>query len=246
MIGNSRLHWGYFCGDILQKTWHTQHLNKIEELNNIFESQIPFLSAQNLPLYIASVVPSQTNLYAKLPHTIFIKKDDIPIKKVYSTIGIDRLLALFGAGCIYGFPCLVIDGGTALTFTGANDNAEFIGGAILPGVNLQLQSLAFQTSALPITQVTNNLPIRWAKNTQDAIRSGIIYTLIYGIKSFIEDWQSQFSRSKIILTGGDALIIKQYLDESFPEITNHIIVDSDLIFQGIKSVKRGARFYGKT
>lgn len=235
-IGNSRLHWGYFCGGILQKTGNTPHLKKIEELTTIFSAQIPFISAQKLPLYIASVVPSQTGLMEKLPKTIIINQSDIPIKKIYATIGIDRILALWGAGCVYGFPCLVIDAGTALTFTGANSQAELVGGAILPGVNLQLKSLALNTAALPATTIPPNLPPRWAKNTSDAISSGVIYTIIAGIKNFIEDWQSQFSNSNIILTGGDGTILKDYLQSNFPAIANQIIIDSNLIFWGIKSV----------
>lgn len=235
IIGNSRLHWGYFGGEILQKTGKAQHLKKIEELTTIFSSQIPFLYPQKLPLYVASVVPSQTALMQKLPETTVIHPHDIPIKKTYSTLGIDRILALWGAGCVYGFPCLVIDAGTALTFTGANFKAELVGGAILPGVNLQLKSLAVNTAALPLTTIPPHLPPRWAKNTSDAIKSGVIYTIIAGIKNFIEDWQTQFLDSKIILTGGDGIILKDYLSSNFPEIASQIIIDSNLIFWGIRS-----------
>jgi type III pantothenate kinase len=236
MIGNSRFHWGYFRGSILDQTWHTPPLQSLQELETVFSSQIPFLAVQKLPLFVASVVPSPTDWLEKMLKIIVIKHQDIPIKKTYSTIGIDRILALWGAGIVYGFPCLVIDGGTALTFTGANLKAELVGGAILPGVNLQLQSLALHTAALPSTNIPDNLPPRWANNTSDAIKSGVIYTIMAGIKNFIEHWQNQFSSSKIILTGGDGMILKHYLDYTFPETGNRIMLDNDLIFWGIKAV----------
>jgi type III pantothenate kinase len=236
MIGNSRLHWGYFCGENLQQTWHISHLKTKEDLDNLLPPQLNSLFKQTLSLYIASVVPSQTQFYLNLPQTIIINKKDIPLKGIYNTIGIDRLLALWGAGYKYGFPCLVIDGGTALTFTGANQNQELVGGAILPGVKLQLKSLAINTAALPNTKLTPILPSRWAKNTPDAIRSGVIYTIIAGIKNFIEDWQNQFPHSNIFLTGGDAFTLKAYLDSEFNDFANQIIVDSDLIFYGMRSL----------
>lgn len=237
MIGNSRLHWGYFCGENLQQTWNTSHLQKREDLDRILPTPLNTLFKQSLPLYIASVVPFQTQFYLNLPQTIIINKNDIPLKGIYNTIGIDRLLALWGAGYKYKFPCLVIDGGTALTFTGANQNQELVGGAILPGVTLQVKSLAINTAALPNTKLTPILPSRWAKNTPDAIRSGVIYTIISGIKNFIEDWQNQFPHSNIILTGGDALLLKDYLNSEFHGFANQIIVDSNLIFYGMRSQK---------
>lgn len=237
MIGNSRLHWGYFWGDILKKTWNTPHIKKIEELNPIFASQIPFLSNDELPLYVASVVVSQTTLFQKLSKTIMIQRHDIPIKNVYPTIGIDRILALYGAGCIYGFPCLVIDGGTALTFTGVNINKNLVGGAILPGLSLQFKSLASHTDALHHPTILKELPPRWGKNTSDAIRSGIIYTILAGINNFIQDWQTQFPTSKIILTGGDGIILQSYLESLFPKIAAQVTVDSDLIFWGMMRLR---------
>jgi len=44
-----------------------------------------------------------------------------------------RALAVLGAGKKYGFPCLVIDAGTALTFTGVDRDKKLVGGAIDPG-----------------------------------------------------------------------------------------------------------------
>lgn len=238
MIGNSRLHWGYFTGDTLKHSWNTNHLSSSEELATIFPPQLQYLSTQKIPLYLASVVPSQTNLYINQTETQIIQLENISLKGVYPTMGIDRALALWGAGCVYGFPCLVIDGGTALTFTGANEEGELIGGAILPGVRLQLQSLAVNTAALPALDLIADLPPRWAKTTPEAIRSGVIYTIIAGIKNFIAHWQGQFSLSKIVITGGDAVTLKDYLNQCFPDIAEEIILDSELVFWGMRAVKQ--------
>jgi len=224
MIGNSHLHWAYFKQDVLIKTWHTNH----NSINNI---------DSNIPLCLASVVPEKTELFLDYPDLHLIQLTDIPLKNLYLTLGIDRALAVLGSGENYGFPSLVIDGGTALTLTGVNQNKELIGGAILPGLGLQFQSLAIKTAALPRLNLPKTLPTRWAMNTQDAIASGIIYTLLTGIMGFIEDWLKQFPDSKIIFTGGDGEKLLGYLNELYPELTKSFKFDPNLIFWGMRSLK---------
>ncbi|MEB3121385.1 MAG: pantothenate kinase [Snowella sp.] len=224
MIGNSHLHWSYFEQNILIKTWQTNH----DSITNFPE---------NILLYLASVVPKQTEFFLEYPALKLIQLTDIPLKKLYPTLGIDRALAVLGSGETYGFPSLVIDGGTALTFTGVNQDRELIGGAILPGLGLQFQSLSVKTAALPRLHLPQSLPNRWAINTEDAIASGILYTLLTGITSFIEDWLKQFPNSKIIFTGGDGARLLSYLNEIYPDIANDCKFDPNLIFWGMRSLK---------
>ena len=224
MIGNSHLHWAYFEQNILIKTWQTNH----DSIANF---------PANIRLYLASVVPEQTKLFLDYPYLKLLQLADIPLKNLYPTLGIDRALAVLGSGEIYGFPSLVIDGGTALTFTGVNQDRELIGGAILPGLGLQFQSLSVKTAALPRLNLPQSLPNRWAMNTEDAIASGIIYTLLSGIMSFIEDWLKQFPNSKIIFTGGDGERLLSYLNEIYPDIANDCKFDPNLIFWGMRSLR---------
>lgn len=251
MIGNSRLHWAWFVGATLQEAWDTNHLPTvgIESLIQHWASGVMpqeilpsvFLHSSNspsqIPLYLASVVPAQTTLWQTYPTANVITLGHLPLKGLYPTLGIDRALALLGAGETLGYPVLVIDAGTALTFTGADTEQKLIGGAILPGLSLQLQSLAQRTAALPAIQLPPQLPSRWAKQTSVAIESGIIYTVLAGIRDFIEDWRSQFPNSQIALTGGDALLLLTYLQVQFPETADQLITDPHLIFWGMRSVR---------
>jgi type III pantothenate kinase len=191
----------------------------------------------NTHLYLASVVPKQTELFLDYPDLNLIQLTDIPLKNLYPTLGIDRALAVLGSGETYGFPSLVIDGGTALTFTGVNQNRELIGGAILPGLGLQFQSLSLKTAALPRLNLPQSLPTRWAMNTEDAIASGILYTVLSGLVNFIEDWLGQFPKSNVILTGGDGERLLHYLQEIYPNVANYCKFDPHLIFWGTRSLK---------
>lgn len=251
MIGNSRLHWAWFVDATLQEAWDTHHLSVsaiAQRVQGWVSGIIPEeilpseLRSQEsdtsklLPLYLASVVPSQTKLWQAYPATKVITLADVALTGVYPTLGIDRALALFGAGETFGYPVLVIDAGTALTFTGASAYRQMKGGAILPGLRLQLQSLAKNTAALPTTSLPSQLPSRWAMQTPSAIESGVIYTVLAGIRDFVEDWQSQFPDSRIAITGGDSQILLTYLKAQFPQTGCKLIADSHLIFWGIRSI----------
>ncbi len=258
-VGNSRLHWAWFAGKTLKGTWDIEqvpvtaiastiaqwtpeHLPEIlfppgsirEHIEQVCHAQ----SSCHLPLYVASVVPAQTALWRAYPLMQAIALDQLPIHGLYPTLGIDRVLTVVGAGLTLGYPVLAIDAGTALTFTGADAQRQLVGGAILPGLRLQLQALAEHTAALPMVETPTGaqLPARWAKNTPEAIASGIVYALLAGIRDFIKSWREQFPDSAIAFTGGDGTTLFNYLSQSTPELMEGISVHPHLLFQGINAV----------
>ena len=235
-IGNSRWHWGLFANDKLLETKAHQHLTGTGDRDRSIDSICESQSLSILPVCLISVVPQQTKLWLNYQNLQQLTLDDIPLRNIYPTMGIDRAMAVWGAGETYNYPCLVIDGGTALTFTGVNENKELVGGAILPGLRSQLVSLHQKTSALPQVILPECLPTRWALNTNEAIASGIIYTVIAGIQSFIKDWYEKFPQSAIILTGGDADLLLKYLQIYSFHLNKSLMVDRNLIFWGTKSL----------
>ena len=251
MVGNSRLHWGLFIDKTLSASGDTFHLSEsiIKQLAEYptldnwltvisLPRNVPIIPDFPIPLIFASVVPSQTTLWQIYPYLRLITLEDVPLEGMYPTLGIDRALAVWGAGISWGFPTLVIDTGTALTFTGVDDNKCLIGGAILPGLGLQLSTLGQKTGQLPLleTSLMTTLPPRFATNTLEAIQSGIIYTLLSGIKDFIEAWWGLFPNSQIVMTGGDSKVLNNYIYQQFPDIATRLIVDNNLIFQGIGNI----------
>jgi type III pantothenate kinase len=267
-IGNSRLHWAWFIGETLIYAWDTNYLpvNVVQQLaqcqtledlpteifpfksrsegenQSIWEKILPLPFSPPLALLLSSVVPSQTELWQNYPIVRVITLDQIPLHGMYPTLGIDRALALWGAGQRWGFPMLVIDGGTALTFTGADANYCLVGGAILPGLRLQLTTLFQRTGQLPKVEPPQQLPQRYALNTQEAIHSGVIYTLLAGIKDFVEVWWDSFPESKIAITGGDRTFLINYLQSQFPTIAAHIEVEPNLRFWGMREIFRIHKF----
>ncbi len=232
IAGNSKLHWSEFEGDRLIRIWDHPHLAKpLGELG----PELP----ENTPLYFASVVPGQNELIAASGQAREITLADIPITNLYPTLGIDRALALLGAGDRYGYPILVIDGGTAITLTGADGDRNLVGGAILPGLQLQFDSLGLGTAALPQLDLSAGLgnekpsvaelPERWAVSTEGAIASGILHNLANGLRAFAADWLERYPASAIVTTGGSGPWIAAQL-AAMPQVKGAV---SDLGFCGI-------------
>jgi type III pantothenate kinase len=207
-IGNSRLHWAYFDGQELQQTWHSAYFIPTADWRQA--AQPDWSIPNNIPLYLASVVPVQTAQWQPFAQQI-LTLADVPLKDMYPTLGIDRALAALGAGETYGYPLLLIDAGTALTFTGINGDRQLVGGAILPGLRLQWQALHQGTAALPEFlpdfQADFKPVNRWAMNTEEAIASGIFYSALASIRDFYLDWQHQFPETALVITGGDGKIL---------------------------------------
>ncbi len=225
MLGNSRRHWAKLLGTTVLEAWDEENTDQPPTLKD------------NLPLLLASVVSEQTPHWATSPQVRVLTLADIPLKGMYSTLGIDRALAVLGGGTHFGWPVLVIDAGTALTLTGADAEQRLVGGAILPGLGLQRSSLAQKTAALPDIEFPPHLPQRWAMQTSEAIQSGIIYTLLAGIRDFIEAWREQYPNSTLVITGGDRNLLLSYFTKQFPDTDIHPVADPHLIFRGMAALK---------
>ncbi len=235
MIGNSRLHYGKFSNTTLLKVWDTAHLRSNQP-------RIQNFSEVSMPILLASVVPEQTDLWLTHPNIEVITLEQLPLKGIYPTLGIDRALAVLGGGIQFGWPILVIDAGTALTLTGGDRNQCLVGGAILPGLGLQFSALAQKTAALPQINFPQHLPQRWARDTPGAIQSGIVYTVLAGIRDFLAAWSQDFPQSHIIITGGDAQILLKLLQLQYSELASKIIADPNLIFWGMSAMRQKIEF----
>ncbi|NJN38950.1 MAG: hypothetical protein HC790_09845 [Acaryochloridaceae cyanobacterium CSU_3_4] len=92
-IGNSRLHWALFLHNKLQQICHTLHpaLNPPQNWSG-WQQLCPFIAQENFypELWVASVVPSQTQLWQHYPNVNILECADIPLQGMYSTFGLDR------------------------------------------------------------------------------------------------------------------------------------------------------------
>ena len=248
VIGNTRWHWAWFNHSELQQVWHTPHLAKLPtavSLRSIWVDQAPCrllkLSVEAMEIWAVSVVPEQAQYLAHLTTVTWIHR--FPLTGGYPTMGLDRSVALWGAGQRYGWPVLVIDCGTALTFTGGVDG-QFIGGAILLGLRSHFRALHDYTAALPEIMPPSELPPQWATDTPSALQSGVIHTVLASIQHFIHTWQQRYPATSILFTGGDGEYLHRLYQQHTPR-QNQVLSDStwfepNLMFWGISAYRSEA------
>ena len=131
--------------------------------------------------------------------------------KSIETLGNDRICNIAYIKENYGKNCAVIDFGSAITYEIIDNNGIFIGGFIMPGIRLMLNSLHKDTANLPLTK--DYIPQNFIGNdTKSCITSGVFYTITKSTEGIIRSLKEDNPEMKIIATGGYAETISKYID----------------------------------
>lgn len=129
----------------------------------------------------------------------------------------------------YGSPLVIIDMGTATAFTVVNEKRQVIGGMIMPGVGVALDSLINRTSQLP--KISFDPPKKFiGSNTIDCMKSGVLYGNACCIDGMIgRIWEELGMEIKVVATGGMARHIIPYCREK-------IYMDDALLLKGLNLI----------
>ena len=154
-------------------------------------------------------------------------------------VGIDRLLSAYAAWVTLQSPLVVIGSGSAITVDWVNETGTYCGGAILPGLELQSRSLVMGTEALPQIELNSDAVLTLpAKNTTDAIRTGIVLGTAIGLDGLIDRYAENSGiddqQFQVVLTGGDARTLSPHLRKSHQTIPN-------LVCQGLLEIEGGLK-----
>jgi type III pantothenate kinase len=150
----------------------------------------------------------------------------IPIINKYETnnsLGKDRLAAaVAGATTFPGNNVLVICAGTALTFDFVNEQGEYLGGSISPGMQMRFNALHTFTDKLPLLSYQEPAGLI-GSNTLMSILSGVINGMIAEIEGISLRYQEKYPGLKIILSGGDLNYFVKPLKISIFALPNIVI-----------------------
>ena len=127
-------------------------------------------------------------------------------------VGIDRLLGAVAANRVRtkGQGAIVVDLGTAITVDLVSPSGEFLGGAILPGIGTSARALHQFTDLLPLVKMHElaEPPPALGANTIEAMRSGLYWGAVGGVKQLIELLGGSIAgKPDILLTGGAAPVV---------------------------------------
>lgn len=161
-------------------------------------------------------------------------------------VGSDRIVNAVAAHTKYGGPLIIIDFGTATTFCAVTAKAEYIGGAIAPGLKIASEALFEKTSKLPKVELEEPGNVI-CRNTINSMQSGLVYghmgMVDYIVKKMKKELQA-YSRDesqevKVIATGGLASMIDSGID-----CIDH--VDKMLTLEGLEMIYEKNRKNRKT
>ena len=237
--GNSRLKWGLFnvTGEIVASGACVN-----SELSNL---QLPHATRVIISNVAGTKILTQLKiLLANRRNTHWVNAETsacgvINQYKVPSSLGTDRWAALIASWQLKKSACVVVNAGTAVTIDAlscdmVSNEGVFLGGLILPGLDLMISSLDKATAQLPrLKQDTSSLkPIDiFAKNTKDAMQAGALNAVLGAIERMKISLEVACQQIPlIIISGGNGPTIARHLKH---HSTLSVSTIENLVLQGL-------------
>lgn len=124
-------------------------------------------------------------------------------------VGPDRIADAVAAFEKYGGPTVVVDFGTANTIEAISEKGEYLGGAILPGIEISLDALFGRAAALRRVELVAPRNVI-GKTTVESIQSGVIYGFSGQVDSMVDRFQAELGTCTVVATGGLAELMVPY------------------------------------
>lgn len=207
-LGNSALKGGLFDQHQIVDSWRCPYA----AWNTKWRERLAAQSQECTRIGISSVVPDRTHelvaLVGDLPVLHVNHRLQLPFSLAYKipgTLGADRLAAAAAAWHLYGAgprDILVLDAGTAMTYTVIGRDGVLRGGAIGCGPALLSRALADGIAQLPLVTLQFPSTVIGA-STEEALQIGILVSYVDQVRGMIARIRDTLEDPPIIVaTGG--------------------------------------------
>lgn len=238
-IGNSTIVWGLFRCGRLTGPWRTatDPSRTAEDYGRALADQIRGVGMspeQVSGAILCSVVPALTSVIALATRNQFhrapliVSSDmDTGLTLRYADpreLGTDRLVNAAAAYDRYKTDLIVVDLGTATTFTVVTKAGECIGGAIAPGLGISAEALSGKTAQLPTVELRPPARVL-GQDTVGSMQSGLIHghaALVDGLVGRLQDELG--CRTLVVTTGGWSSLIAP-LSRAIQEVRPHLTLE---------------------
>jgi len=247
-VGNSNITAGVFSGDEPACSFRLrtninftedQYYTQIKQLLEINKTSVSDIKGAIVGSVVPVITESFTGMIKKYfgfqPVTLG-PRTKLNIKNMYrnkNEVGDDRLANAARAYAVNkGKDTIIIDLGTSINFDVVDKKGNFLGGAIMPGINMSLHALFAGTAKLPkINLKYTDMGI--GKTTEESISSGVLNGIIGGINETVKMIKKDMKAKDVtvIFTGGEVnpLVVKR-LNEK------RVIKDGDFTLKGFKLI----------
>jgi type III pantothenate kinase len=143
-------------------------------------------------------------------------------------VGADRIANAIGAVHLYPNKNLIlVDMGTATTLCAVTKNRDYLGGAILPGLRLGMESL--KTSTAKLMEVNIEAPSSLiGKTTRESIQSGLFYGQLGSLRQLVSGFKQEAFSGEEVLVIGTGGFSQLYKDKDLFDV-----ILPDLVLQGL-------------
>ena len=217
-VGNTQTHFGTFVGTELVEHWRfaTVRTSTADELGAALRSLLGLrglafedLTASIVSSTVPQLEPEWRSMASRyLGHEMLVVgpglKTGMPIR--YDNpreIGADRLVNSVAIRERFGGPAVCVDFGTAVNFDVISGAGEYLGGVLVPGVEISLEALTERGAKLPKIELAAPRGVI-GKTTIDAIRSGVIYGYAGAVDAIVRRLKKEElgEDTDVIATGG--------------------------------------------
>lgn len=216
-LGNTNLTLGLFQNEKLSAHWRlaTDSQRMPDEYGLQFRSLLQNCNCGEVQLegiILSSVVPPLTERiqqacdnYMHLKPLLVSSNLKLNVSILYDkpeAVGADRIADAVAVQELYGGPACVIDFGTATTFNALTGKGQYLGGAILPGIDTAADALVSRTAKLPSVELEAP-PSVIGNNTKHALQAGLIFGYVAMVEGLVSRFREKLGNDmKVIATGG--------------------------------------------
>ena len=224
-IGNTQIVVGMFAGEQMLgswriATWHQRTADECWAQAMSFCNAHGFSTSDIEDAAISSVAPRVTDSFRrmaqdwlKLKHPFVLKPEEYTgIRLHYDpprAVGADRICNAVAGYNMFGGPLVVVDFGTATTFDVIDAKGDYMGGAIMPG--LETSTAELFKKAARLYKVDLRFPDSViGKTTESSIQSGVMFGVVDAVDGIVRRiWCELGGECTVISTGGlSPLIVK--------------------------------------
>ena len=121
-------------------------------------------------------------------------------------VGPDRIANAVAAWDSYGGPTVMVDFGTATTVDAVSAKGEYLGGAILPGIEISLDALFARAAALSWVELVKPRRVI-GKTTAESVQSGVLFGFTGAVDGLVRRFEAELGECTVVSTGGLAELI---------------------------------------
>lgn len=226
-VGNSNTVLGLYEGDRLAGNWRlSTHQGRtsdewaVEVLGLL--AAYGFTRKDIGAAILSSVVPPLTGVLTAMIEDVFSTRPlevgpgiKTGIKILYENpleVGADRIVNSVAAHALVDSSAIVVDFGTATTFDVLSADAEYLGGIIVPGLQVSADALFQRAAKLPRVEVRKP-PRLIGRNTIHSIQSGLFHGYISMVNGVLGLMKAEMGDEPTVLaTGGISKVLSAGLE----------------------------------